>query len=92
MKAIFETSARRLPFKPGDLTTEGVFVSQDENGTATFRNIHAGISIIPAGCRVFRGGFVLDVIKLCSEKDIARRIAAHRSGMESHIANNLSLD
>ena len=87
-----EKSTRRLPFSAGDYTTEGIFVSQDDDGKATFRNIYCGTTKIGAGCREIGGAFTLDVIALCSQAYHEARIAAHGRGMAHHIATGGSAD
>jgi len=92
MKHTFPKTSRRLPFVAGDFTTEGVFLSQDKDGKATFRNIHGGTSTVGAGCREIGGVFTLDVVNACSQAYHEARIAAHGRRMAHHVATGGSVD
>lgn len=92
MKITFPKTSRRLPFAAGDFTTEGIFVSQVEDGEAIFKNIHGGTSTIGAGCREIGGAFTLDVVDACSQAYHEARIAAHRRRMTHHIATGGNVD
>lgn len=92
MKHTFPKTSRRLPFVAGDFTTEGIFVSQDDDGKAIFENIHGGTSTVGAGCREIGGAFTLDVVNACSQAYHEARIAAHGRRMAHHVATGGSVD